>query len=315
VVAVSFGFNDLPATSRPPPCTAPPSNDHVRTAIGLPANADVPALLADFDTCHTWSWVVHLAEGVPASTTAYNEWTSLLDRGLDQPQTTVVHGTALGGPEFSHMIDAGMKLVWSPASNLFLYGETTRLDLVVDAEDAAGAPLTVALAPDWSLGGSPNLLAELKVAAALDASWGGALGHERIVRMATADAARALEVQAHLGSLEEGKMADLVVITGDPAAPFTSILAARPQDVRLVVVGGQVLTGDVGLQALAPWTGCEGLTVCGRERFLCVAEPGGADKLDQTLADIEGALTGALEAYDAVNGTAFAPLAPLVPCP
>ena len=49
-------------------------------------------------------------------------------------------------------------MVWSPLSNLMLYGGTTN----IGAARSAGVPL--ALGSDWSPTGSKNLLNELKIA-------------------------------------------------------------------------------------------------------------------------------------------------------
>ena len=59
--------------------------------------------------------------------------------------------------------------------------------------------------------------------------------------------------------------------------------------------------GNPALLPLAPPApGCEVLELCGVSRFLCVAEPSTADKLDQTSADIESALNSALSAADSL---------------
>ena len=307
--------NDLPPTARPLPCTAPPSSDHIQTGVGLPSGTGLTGLLDNIAACKTWAYVVHVAEGLPSSA-AYNEWTSLVSKGLDIPETTLVHGTALGAPELAHMAEKGMTLVWSPRSNVALYGATTPLDVVMAQEAAGGPRLTVALAPDWSMGGSTNMLDELAFARQIDdAQWGGVISDRRLVEMVTIDAARALAVQDQLGSLEEGKLADLIVISGDVSAPYRALVHARPADVHLVVVNGRPLYGDLPLEPTADVSPCEHIQVCDRNRFLCAAEPGGADKLDQSFGDIVAALTGALEAYDAANGTHFAPLAPVAVCP
>ena len=72
--------------------------------------------------------------------------------------TVMIHGTALTREEFASAAEAGAKLVWSPQSNLRLYGQTTR---VADALDVG---LPVALGADWLPSGSTSLLAEMKVA-------------------------------------------------------------------------------------------------------------------------------------------------------
>ena len=82
---------------------------------------------------------------------------------------------------------------------------------------------------------------------------------------------------------------------GDAAQPYDAIVAARPNDVRLVMVGGVVLYGDAALagrRARAP--GCEPIDICGTPKFLCVATTDRDDKLDQTYAQIKAALEQAL---------------------
>src|SRR5690606_36511655 len=121
-------------------------------------------------------------------------------------QTTITHGTAFGPPEFGQMAAAGMKLTWSPASNVSLYGTTT------DIPAAIAAGLTISLAPDWSMGGSPNLLEELRFADAWDdAHFGDVLSAEDLVAMVTTNAAAVLALSDTIGRLAPGYMADLVL--------------------------------------------------------------------------------------------------------
>jgi hypothetical protein len=61
-----------------------------------------------------------------------------------------------------------------------------------------------------------------------------------------------------------GKKADLVVISGNAQAPYDALLAARPKDVEMTIVGGIVLYGDLEFEGLAPASpGCEHLDVSG----------------------------------------------------
>jgi hypothetical protein len=291
--------------------------DKIQTAIAVPSSdAAAQTICNNFTSGATTAYVVHVAEGTDAS--ALGEFTTLTGRAsgcLKSPYTTIVHGTALGTPEFTTMAGAGMRLVWSPKSNLFLYGATTRIDLAL----AAGLQV-IALAPDWSLGGSINLLDELREADMVDtSSYGGAIGRERLVRMVTLDAARALGVDALLGSIEVGKRADLVLVDGDPLDPYASVVRASPAAVQLVMVDGRVAYGDTSLVAAGPSSpGCETVQICGTDKFLCAAQASAVsgDKLDQTYGQIRQTLSDALTTYDSTSGLApFAPLAPLVKCP
>jgi 5-methylthioadenosine/S-adenosylhomocysteine deaminase len=292
-------------------------SDKIQTSITVPPNTTAMSVCSNFASGSTNAYVVHVGEGV--DTTAKNEFATLASRNngcLLSQYTTIVHGTAFDATEFNQMAAAQMRMVWSPKSNVFLYGDTAKLDIAL----TSGVQV-IALGPDWSLGGSVNLLDELAFAAAWDDShYGNVLDDERLFRMVTSDAAKALGVDAALGSLEVGKRADLVLIAGDRAAPYASVVKLRPSGVQLVMVDGRVLYGDGALQAAgAPVPGCETLDVCGTSKFLCAAETSTANQLNQTFAQVVQVLTQTLTDYDnmvAVGGVApFSPIAPLAKCP
>jgi len=52
------------------------------------------------------------------------------------------------------MADHGMGLVWSPRSNVFLYGAGTDYTKTTDVKMAVGLGIHVARATDWALVGS-----------------------------------------------------------------------------------------------------------------------------------------------------------------
>ncbi len=136
--------------------------------------------------------------------------------------------------------------------------------------------------------------------------------------MATFHAAYSLQLQDQIGQIKAGLRADLFVIDGLAPDPYDAVLKATPAEVKLVLVNGVPLYGDVALQELvADNPGCEKAEICGRGKFLCVAENSSAEKLGQTLADIKAALEKGLLAMDAAtpaDGWNFAPLTPLVRC-
>lgn len=288
--------------------------DRVQTSISVPTDSGARSICNNFASGATDAYVVHVAEGVDA--TALREFATLGSRAggcLLAPQTTIVHGTALGAPEFAVMAARGMSLVWSPRSNDFLYDGTTHIELAI----AAGVE-TIALAPDWAIGGSANLLDELRYARSVDQTrLGGLIGDERLVRMVTIDAARALGLEDHIGSLEVGKRADILVIAGDAADPYGALFEATPARVRLVLVDGRALYGDTELFAVGPVSpGCEHQTIDGREKFICVAEANTTNLLNQTFDEIHDTLVSAFAAYDAefmTPETAFSPITSLVP--
>ena len=301
-------------------------DDKIQTSISVPSNSTANKVCNNFFDGDTESYVVHIGEGIDM--TARAEFDRLINRGnmtdcmlpggdcagcLNSDKVTIVHGTALTSAEFTTMANTGMKLVWSPKSNMFLYDATTPIDVAI----AAGVQ-TIALAPDWGLGGSINMLDELRFADQIDAQqFGDILTPERLFDMVTIDAAIALAVDQYVGSLEVGKRADIAIIGGNPQNPYASLLAATPATMRLVMVDGRVLYGDLALEAAGPATpGCEMLPVCGVDKFLCLAEDSTANKLDQTLTEVVSTLEAETLAYQMAQGIApLNPIAPLTDCP
>ncbi|MFO0567463.1 MAG: amidohydrolase family protein [Polyangiaceae bacterium] len=208
------------------------------------------------------------------------------------------------------MAQHGMGLVWSPRSNVFLYGAGT--DYTKTSTSPRHSPRGFG-EPGAVIGPSAGVRTcstSFRFANQVDDSaWGNVLTAKQLFEMVTVNAARALGLSSTIGLLAAGKKADLFVIGGDPSQPYHALIGAEPRGVRLVMVGGRTLYGDTQVQALAP-TGpvCEPLPVCGVSKFLCVAESGGTatNKLGQTLADVVQALSNELSAYDARTAAARA---------
>lgn len=272
--------------------------DKIQTSALFPPSASsANSVCANFTDGDTEAYLIHVGEGVDQA--ALNEFTTLYtltepDGCLYKPQTAITHGVAFGPEEFETMAQAGMKLTWSPASNVALYGTTA------DIPAALQAGLTISMGPDWSMGGSQNMLDEMRFADQWDNThWGDRLSAKDIVEMATVNGAATLALANTIGTIAPGYMADLFVVGGDSDKPYESIVYASPAQVRLVMVGGKVLYGDDQLKAAGPSDpGCEDLDVCGRAKFLCAAEPSSSNRLDQTYAEIKSVLEQALTDLD-----------------
>ncbi|XXF77942.1 amidohydrolase family protein [Myxococcaceae bacterium GXIMD 01537] len=232
--------------------------------------------------------LLHLSEGVDDS--AHNHFLSLHqgDEWVISEALAGIHSIALGREDFDVMAAHGASMVWSPVSNLLLYGDTAKV------HEARAAGVRIGLGADWSYSGSKNLLGELKVARAASEAMGLGLSDRDLVAMATRDAAAILKWDGALGSLEPGKRADLLVLEGTSADPYAALINAREDAVRLVMIGGEARYGDATLMAgLAEDT--EPLTVGGAPRALALrdatADPAVAVL---TLAEARARLTDAL---------------------
>ncbi|MFI5302721.1 MAG: amidohydrolase family protein, partial [Polyangiales bacterium] len=301
--------------------------DHVQVATLFPNATSANGVCSNFSDASTAAYVIHIAEGVDA--TARAEFGKLqtittTPACLLAPQTTIVHGAALGDAELQAMADHGMSLTWSPRSNIFLYGGGADLTKTANVPLAISKGINVALAPDWSIGGSQNLLDELRFADEVDnAVWADAVTPRQLFEMATKNAAKALGLSTTIGAITVGLRADVMVLSMTGTDPYQALLSATPREVQLVLVDGVPLYGDAGLVSIATVpTGaapCEAIDVCCVSKFVCVSRPSIAsgDKLDQTYATIHASLDKAMSDYDALALSTFnfAPVTALVRCP
>ncbi|HWY65053.1 MAG TPA: amidohydrolase family protein [Rhizomicrobium sp.] len=200
--------------------------------------------------------VVHTAEGRRSDPESRAEFTMLKSWGLLGPHTAVVHGVALGAGEFAEMAKAGTALVWSPRSNMELYGETA--DVALARKDG----IVLALAPDWAPTGSQNMLAEIGYAAGL----GKGFSPRDLFEMATASPARIARLESRIGALEKGRYADLFLLKGDSRDPYQALVHAAPQDVTLTMVDGKPIYGARDHLAALGVSAPEMIAVCGQPR-------------------------------------------------
>jgi imidazolonepropionase-like amidohydrolase len=62
------------------------------------------------------------------------------------------------------------------------------------------------------------------------------------IEAGTRIAARVLGLEKELGTIEEGKLADLVMVEGNPLEDITALL--KPESVRLVMQGGRLVKDE-----------------------------------------------------------------------
>jgi 5-methylthioadenosine/S-adenosylhomocysteine deaminase len=183
------------------------------------------------------AFYVHLAEGRPDDPVSAAEFDRLVSFGALTSATIVIHGTGLHRSQLGEMAEAGAKLVWSPQSNLRLYGVTTA------AADALAVGLSLAVGADWLPSGSLSLLAELKVARRVLAQQSHPVSSQVLVEMVTSGAAAIAGLGDQLGSIEQGRPADLFVLERHRQDPWLNVVEAEPSWVELVCVNGSPAYG------------------------------------------------------------------------
>jgi enamidase len=103
----------------------------------------------------------------------------------------------------------------------------------------AGVPIVVGT--DWNPSGMGHPAAEGGTAMNIEMKmlrWGG-MSREDIIQAATANAAEALEMGSQVGTVEEGKLADLIVVDGNPLEDLGTL-----KNVETVIKDGEIVVGN-----------------------------------------------------------------------
>ncbi|MFP4598748.1 MAG: amidohydrolase family protein, partial [Persicimonas sp.] len=237
-------------------------------------------------------YLPHISEGIDVE--ARNEYLCLSstdDGGTDlvEDNTSVIHGIGLTAIDIADFAANGSELVWSPRTNIDLYGNTA--DVIT--YDNYG--VNIALGTDWLVSGSMNMLRELSCVDYLNQNhYGNHFSDRQIWKMATENGAISMGVGDQLGKIEQGYVADISIFDASERSNYRAVLGGEVSDVQLVMRGGQPLVGETNLvEALVDSgeiDGCEPLDVCGNDRLICAERDTG-----QTMDDILGA---AVDDYD-----------------
>lgn len=217
------------------------------------------------------AFIAHVSEGIDLFSRNEFECLSHTQGGaqnLLQPQSAFIHGVSLNAEHFAKMAGAGTDLIWSPRSNISLYGHTA------DVLTASRLGVHVALGTDWVSSGSVNMLRELSCADTLNQQYyGGFFTDEELWLMATKNAAEASGAGDVLGELSAGKLGDISIWNGALRSDHRAVIGAGVQDVVLVMRAGKVLYGDVNVvDGLVPGGACDAANLCGIDKKLCLTD-------------------------------------------
>jgi large repetitive protein len=235
-------------------------------------------------------YLPHIAEGIDDE--ARNEFlclSGLQAGGIDliADNTSIVHGVGLNATDVAEVAASGAHLVWSPRSNVSLYGETAPVVLY----DNMGVP--IALGTDWMPSGSGTVLRELQCADQLNRDhYGGHFSDRDLWLMVTRNAAITQGADGQIGRLRPGFIGDVAVFAKGGATLHRAVIDAEISDVVVVLRGSVPLTGDADLlDAMLPvdaFAACEALEDCVADHVVCM--DGG-----QTLAAVQASVGAAYD--------------------
>ena len=180
----------------------------------------------------------------------YLQHLGILDR-----QTLLVHAVWVDDTDIEIIADSGAAVSHNPESNMKLASGIAPVQKFLAAGICVGLGTDgCAINNDLDMFQEMDTAAKLHKVHTLDPS---VMDAESVLKMATIGAAGAIGLDRSIGSLEEGKEADLIIIdTRQPhMAPLYNpvsqiVYSARGSDVRDVMVGGRMLVRDRSLTSL-----------------------------------------------------------------
>ena len=185
-----------------------------------------------------WPFITHLCEGFDDE--AMHGVQGLEKLGALDNHCLLIHCIGMSDDDIKTIVKAGASVAWCGFSNMFMFNVTAKIRKMIKA----GVNLTIGT--DSSATGSANLLAEMKYDRQLYRTmYGEDIGAKRMFEMVTINAAKAFWMQDHIGTLDEGKFADILVLKAVKDDPYENFVEASMQDIELLVLEGIPIYGEL----------------------------------------------------------------------
>ena len=182
-------------------------------------------------------FITHLEEGFDEETQRGIE--TLEEPGCLDDHTVMIHCIGFSDEDIQKVRRAGAHVAWCANSNIFMFNVTCKIKKMLEAG------INVSIGTDSTATGSVNLLEEMRYGREIYRKmYGEDLPAKTIVNMVTVNPARAFRMQKETGSLAEGKLADVLVVRQQKDDPWESLVAARTEDIELLVQDGSPIFGD-----------------------------------------------------------------------
>ena len=254
--------------------------------------------------------LLHLSEGKKSNKPARDHFLALQQGDGTWAITSHlagIHCIALTKADFGVMAERQASSVWSPLSNLLLYGETA------DIGAAREQGVKIGIGSDWSPSGSKNLLFEMRVASIVAA---GAISHRELLAMATTTAAAILGWKK-IGSITPTNRADLLVVSGRMHEAHEHLFTCAETDIALVVIDGVARAGTKTLMGRFAFNSAtESVRVGSTTRVVFLAQDGVDPAIaNLTVAEATNRLVDAMKRLPELAKKLESPIAAALPKP
>lgn len=164
--------------------------------------------------------------------------------GLLNDDLLAAHGVYLDDEGIELLAKAKAHIVHIPEGN-------AKAGSIADIRKMREAGLNISIATD---NGAANMTENMRIALIVSRILRGSIGEskpEQILEMATINGAKALKMEGRIGSLEEGKLADIVIMNLDclHMTPCTNVFGnivhlGTGRDIETVMVDGKIVVKD-----------------------------------------------------------------------
>jgi len=184
-----------------------------------------------------WPFITHLCEGFDDE--AMRGIETLEKLGVLDKHCLLVHCISLSDADIEKAAKAGASVSWCGFSNMFMFNVTAKIRKMIKAG------VNVTIGTDSSATGSANMLAEMKYDRNLYRSmYGEDLPAEKMFEMVTHNAAKAFWMDDRVGTLDEGKLGDILVLKANNNDPYENFVNAAMENIELLILAGMPIYGE-----------------------------------------------------------------------
>jgi len=182
-------------------------------------------------------YVTHIEEG----------WDTESLRGIDillehkalSEYTVLIHGIGFSKKDIKQVAKNKANFIWCPGSNMYMFDKTEKIKEILESG------INTSIGTDSPATGELNILEEIRFGKKMYRQmYNEDLSDEQIVKMITVNPAKAFRVNDRIGSLEKGKIADLLMVHGSKKQAHALLVDATLKDIALVFLEGKPIYGD-----------------------------------------------------------------------
>jgi len=184
-----------------------------------------------------WPFITHLCEGFDEE--SMHSVGALEKMGILDNHCLFVHCIGFSDEDIKKAAKAGASISLCPSSNLRMFNVTAKMRKMIKSG------MNLAIGTDSSASGPANLLEEMRVIRRVyQEMYREDLSPEKIFHMVTINGAKAFRMQDRIGSIEEGKLGDLMVVKARKNDPYENLVSTTMEDIQLLVLEGNPIYGE-----------------------------------------------------------------------